>query len=578
MGKAAWVVKSWPRTPLLVVKTAFNTRTVDEMIQDKAKSGAEMKRSLGWFQLMCMGIGAIIGSGIYVLTGQVANQTAGPAVCLSFVVGGICATLSALIYSEWSTELPVAGSSFTYVMASLGQLPAFLVTSNMIMEYVLSIAAIARAWSSYLATLCSKDSSFFRFPAGAVSLDPMAVAIIIIMTVLICLSTKESSRVNLVLTCTKLVGVLFVIIAGFTKASPPNLTTDFGVYGVRGVMNGAAIIFFAYLGYDAVATLAEEAKNPSRDMPIGIIGATTVCTVLYIIMCIVICMMVPYDQIDPNAPFSTAFSQVGLNWARYVVAFMALVGISTALLVNMLGQARIFTMAAREHLIPLFWAKVSQRYGTPLAAQVTMGAASAFIGFFTDLPILANMVSIGTLYAFLNVAAGLIFYRLYDPKVSTRADFIKVLAHLLAICGASVGLAIYYNVSNDWYGIVAFIIVWFLATASCHIFCKHARVPRVYGVPLFPWVPSGSVILNCFLLSTLDRDSYIRFGIWSAMCLTLYCLFSVHSIAYHHNHDQIPYYKSSTDTAAARKDVPPVNGAPTTASATSADHMPPTKV
>lgn len=393
-------------------------------------------------------------------------------------------------------------------------------------------------------------------------LDPMAVAAIIIFTTLICVSTKESSRVNLVLTLTKLVGVLFVIIAGFTKADPSNLTTDFGVYGVKGVMNGAAIIFFAYLGYDAVATLAEEAKNPARDMPIGIVGATTVCTILYIIMCIVICMMVPYDNIDPNAPYSTAFTQVGMFWARYVVAFMALVGISTALLVNMLGQARIWTMAAREHLIPLFWARVSQRFGTPIAAQVTMGAASAFIGFFTDLPILANMVSIGTLYAFLNVAAGLIFYRLYDPKKSTKHDLVKVLAHLITICAASVGLAIYYNVANDWYGIVAFIALWIIATASMHITCKHARVPRVFGVPLFPWVPSGSVILNCFLLSTLDRDSYIRFGIWSALCLILYLLFSLHSVEYHREHDNIPQYKPSEDAASGSKDIPSADTTP----------------
>ncbi|CAL8471821.1 g11363 [Coccomyxa elongata] len=558
MGELSYIFRSWPRTPLLLARTSFARRDVAALIADKAKSGAEMKKTLGWFQLICLGIGAIIGAGIFVITGVVANQTAGPAVCLSFVVGGVCAMLSSFIYAEFATELPVAGSSFTYVVASLGQLPAFLVMVNMIMEYVLSIAAIARGWSGYLATLCNQDSSAFRIDVGWAQLDPIAVGIIIIMTVLICLSTKESSRFNLVLVCTKLVGVLFVIVVGFTKATPSNFTADFAPYGIRGVFNGAAIIFFAYLGYDAVATMAEECRNPGKDMPLGIIGATGICTILYIIMCIVICMMVPYADIDTGAPFSSAFGYVGLAWAKFIVAAMALVGITTALLVNMLGQARIWTMAAREHMIPGFWAKVSPRFGTPIAAQITMGAASGIIAFFTSLDILANMVSIGTLFAFFMVAASLFFYRLYDQNTSTKREGIIALVHLLLIVAASLGLAVNYALTDSWYGIVAFIGMWIIVTASAHIFCKHARHPRVFGVPLFPWVPSGSMILNAFLLCTLDRDSYIRFGIWSAICLIVYLLYSLHSIEYHHSMEGPPVLPTHKADA---------NGAPTGANA-----------
>ncbi|KAK6254186.1 hypothetical protein QUC31_015906 [Theobroma cacao] len=513
------------------------TRSLDstELHEIKGRSQHEMKKNLSWWDLIWFGIGAVIGAGIFVLTGLQAKEVAGPAVVLSYVISGVSAMLSVFCYTEFAVEIPVAGGSFAYLRVELGDFMAFIAAGNILLEYVIGGAAVARSWTSYFATLCNHQPEDFRIivhsmPADYGHLDPIAVVVVSVICVLAVLSTKGSSRFNYIASVIHVIVILFIIIAGFTKADPKNYS-DFTPFGVRGIFKSSAVLFFAYVGFDAVSTMAEETKNPARDIPIGLVGSMVITTTAYCLLAVALCLMQPFSQIDKDAPFSVAFEAVGWSWAKYIVAAGALKGMTTVLLVSAVGQARYLTHIARTHMMPPWLAQVHPKTGTPINATIVMLTATAIIAFFTDLGILADLLSISTLFIFMLVALALLVRRYYVSGETTTADRNKLIACIALILGSSIASALYWGISddNDWITYVITVPIWFFATMAIQIFVPHARNPKLWGVPLVPWLPSASIAINIFLLGSIDGASFIRFGIWTCVLLLYYFFFGLHA-------------------------------------------------
>ncbi|CAN8274328.1 unnamed protein product [Cochlearia groenlandica] len=512
------------------------TRSLDstEINDMKAKSGNEMKKTLTWWDLMWFGVGAVIGSGIFVLTGLEAREHSGPSVVVSYVVSGVSAMLSVFCYTEFAVEIPVAGGSFAYLRVELGDFMAFIAAGNIILEYIVGGAAVARSWTSYFATLLNHKPDDFRIIAHSLSedyshLDPIAVGVCIVICVLAVLGTKGSSRFNYIATMIHMAVILFVVVAGLTKADVRNYT-DFAPHGARGVFKSAAVLFFAYIGFDAVSTMAEETKNPGRDIPIGLVGSMVVIMVCYCLMAVALCLMQPYGKIDPDAPFSVAFSEVGWDWAKYLVAFGALKGMTTVLLAGAIGQSRYMTHIARAHMMPQWLAQVNAKTGTPINATVVMLSATAIIAFFTKLGILAHLLSVSTLFIFMFVAVALLVRRYYVSGETTSRDRNKFLVFLGLILASSTATAIYWAAEKDgWIGYCVTVPIWFLSTVGMKFLVPQARAPKIWGVPLVPWLPSASIAINIFLLGSLDRKSFIRFAMWTGVLLVYYFLFGLHA-------------------------------------------------
>ncbi|XP_077242244.1 cationic amino acid transporter 1-like [Tasmannia lanceolata] len=534
--------KNWTnyRKALGQTLTRFQDRVVTRSLDDtelnevRARSQHEMKRNLSWWDLIWFGIGAVIGAGIFVLTGQEASQESGPAVVLSYVVSGISAMLSVFCYTEFAVEIPVAGGSFAYLRVELGDFVAYIAAGNILLEYVIGGAAVARAWTSYFATLLNHKPEDFRIIAHSLPedynhLDPIAVVVITLICIFAVVSTKGTSRFNYIASIIHLVIIVFIIIAGLTKADVKNYS-NFTPFGVRGIFKSSAVLFFAYVGFDAVSTMAEETKNPARDIPIGLVGAMTITTLAYCILAVTLCLMQPYAQIDPNAPFSVAFEAVGMDWAKYVVAFGALKGMTTVLLVGAVGQARYLTHIARTHMVPPWLAQVHGKTGTPINATVVMLVATAVIAFFTKLGILSDLLSISTLFIFMLVAVALLVRRYYVSGVTSESHRNRLIACIVLILGSSIATAIFWAVSEEgWVLYVVTVPVWFLSTLALKLFVPQARDPKLWGVPLVPWFPSASIAINIFLLGSIDAKSFMRFGVWTALLLLYYFFMGLHA-------------------------------------------------
>ncbi|KAI3734968.1 hypothetical protein L6452_14450 [Arctium lappa] len=534
--------KSWSNygKALLQTKTRlkdrFLARSSDQLeLNDmRARSQNQMKKSLNWFDLIWFGIGAVMGAGVFVLSGEAARDLAGPAVLLSYLVSGFAALLSVLCYTEFAVELPVAGGSFAYLRVELGDFVAYIAAGNILLDYVVAGASVARSWTSYFATLCNHDPDDFRLTVASLAngfnhLDPIAVGVSILICVIASFSIKGSSRFNSIATIMYMILMVFIIVAGATKANTSNFE-PFSPFGFRGVLKASSVLFFAYVGFDGVATLGEETKNPGRDIPIGLVGSMMVVIAIYSLLATVLCLMQPYNQIDRDAPFSIAFQAVGMNWAKYIVAVGALKGMTTVLLANIIGQARYFTHIARTHLAPPILAVIHKDYGTPMTATVVMTAANCLVAFFTSLDILANLLSIATLFIFSLVAIGLIVRRYYATGVTSDSDRNKLIALLGSIVCSAIGLSILWALNvKFWEGYVIMGGVWFLATLGLQLMVKQARKPKVWGVPLVPWVPSASVGVNVFIMGSIDGASFLRFLVWTCLLLVYYFFVGLHA-------------------------------------------------
>jgi APA family basic amino acid/polyamine antiporter len=471
----------------------LRTKSVEQSIKDTEEPEHQLNRTLGPLGLTVFGVGVIIGTGIFVLTGEAAGSSAGPAISLSFVFAGIACALAALCYAEFASTVPVAGSAYTFSYASLGELIAWIIGWDLILELALGAATVASGWSGYVATVM--DGTFH------VTVNPwlladhhnvIAAALVIGLTILLCFGINVSTKVNAVIVAIKVAIVLLVIIAGITYLNTSNWspfipasgstpapgstsTTTLiqsiglgtGSFGIGGIFSGAALVFFAFIGFDIVATAAEETKNPQRDLPIGIFASLAICTTLYVAVSLVVTGMVPYNHISVDAPLADAFQSVGNNFIAQVVSWGALAGLTTVTLILMLGQSRIFFAMSRDRLLPPLFAAVSERWRAPYRTTLVTGAAVAALTTFVPLTTLAELVNIGTLFAFIVVSLGVIVLRRTQPDLE-----------------------------------------------------------RAFRAPMVPLLPILSILASLWLMLNLATDTWLRFGVWMVVGFFVYFLYS----------------------------------------------------
>jgi APA family basic amino acid/polyamine antiporter len=411
----------------------FATKSVDDLRAD-AEGQHGLKRALGSMDLVLLGIGAIIGTGIFVLTGQAAADNAGPAVVLSFVAAGIASGFAGLCYAEMASMIPIAGSAYTYSYATMGELVAWIIGWDLILEYLVASAAVSVGWSGYAvafvrdvlgitlpATWTSApfvyDEALGQFHATGAVLNIPAMLITLVITVILVRGIKESARFNAVIVVVKLAVVLMFIVfcapyvhrANWHPFIPPEQSR--GHFGFSGIMRGAARVFFAYIGFDAVSTAAQETKNPQRDLPFGILGSLAVCTVLYVAVSLVLTGVVSYTQLGVPHPIAVGVEATGQRWLATLVEIGAIAGLSSVMLVMLMGQPRIFFSMAVDGLLPPVASRVHPRFGTPWITTIITGVTVMLAGGLLPVGVLSQLTSVGTLFAFVLVSLGVLILR-----------------------------------------------------------------------------------------------------------------------------------------------------------------------
>ena len=448
-------------------------KSIEDTIATTEQEGFRLKKDLSAFDVTVLGVGVIVGAGIFVLTGNAAATEAGPAITLSFVLAAIVCVLAALCYSEFAAMVPVAGSAYTFSYATLGQLVAFIIGWDLVLEFTVGASAVAVGWSAYVNstldqifgfTLPSEISAAPGEEGGGVNL--LAMLIVAALAYLLIRGIRMTAKLNTVLVAVTVLVLLVVIGLGATEVSTQNWTPYFP-FGASGIIGGAAVVFFAFIGFDIVATTAEETRNPQRDMPIGIIASLVIVTVLYVAVSAVITGMVPYKELGSAAPVADAFDTLGKPVVASFVYAGALIALTNTVLILMLGQSRVAFAMARDRLLPDSLARTHPRYGTPHRITIIMAVVIALLAGFTTISTLADLVSIGTLFAFTIVAIGIILLRRTDPDR-----------------------------------------------------------PRPFRTPLVPVVPILAIILSIVLMATLDGLTWIRFLIWMAIGFVVYFAFS----------------------------------------------------
>jgi len=391
-------------------------------LQTEKTDGTALKRTLGPWQLLALGVGAIIGAGIFVLTGHAAAQYAGPAIMLSFVLGGITCAFAGLCYAEFAALIPIAGSAYTYSYATLGELVAWIIGWDLVLEYALGTATVAVGWAGYVSSFLHDLGLTLPTTHG---FNPLAMLGVLGVTALLAFGVRESTGINSVFVAIKLCVIALFLAFGVGHLHPANWhpflppnTGHVGQYGWSGVLRGAGVIFFAYIGFDAVSTAAQEAKNPQKDMPVGILGSLFVCTLLYIAVAGVLTGLVPYRTLNVPDPIAVGVGATGLPWLIEVVKIGVIAGLSSVMLVLMYGQTRIFYTMAGDGLLPAVFSRLHPRFQTPAAATWLLGILVSLVAAFVPLALLGELVSIGTLFAFILVCAGVLYLRRAQPGLT----------------------------------------------------------------------------------------------------------------------------------------------------------------
>ena len=483
--------------------SVMRTKSVEQSIADTEEPEHQLKKDLGALDLVIFGVGVMIGAGIFILTGIAAASNAGPAVPLSFLFAGVACALAALCYAEFASTVPVAGSAYTFSYATFGELIAWTIGWDLVLEFTIGASALSVGFSGYLNSLLEgtafelplalQSVSSAANPDGVFNLAAVLIALVV-MGILIA-GIKLSSLVNQVVVAIKLAVVAAVIVGGigyisadnYTPFIPPSaspaageagwlqlplIQTIFGmepaVYGFAGVISGAAIVFFAFIGFDVVATTAEEARNPQRDVPIGILGSLAIVTVLYMAVSVVVTGMQSYKNIDPEdeAPLATAFKANGVDWMSDVISIGACIGLVVVVMILMLGQTRVAFAMARDGLLPVGLSKVHPKFGTPHVITMITGVSVAIIAGLVDLETLADLVNIGTLFAFILVSVGVVLLRRSRPDL-----------------------------------------------------------PRAFRVPAAPVVATLAVLFCLYLMLNLLGETWVRFGIWMLLGFVVYFLY-----------------------------------------------------
>nr|WP_263323231.1 amino acid permease [Neobacillus sp. Marseille-Q6967] len=422
----------------------FRKKSIQDLMTEVGQKNVTLKKELGAFDLTMLGIGAIIGTGIFVLTGVAAAEHAGPALILSFILSGLACVFAALCYAEFASTVPVSGSAYTYSYATFGEIIAWILGWVLILEYGLASSAVASGWSGYFQGLLAgfgihlptAITSAYE-PGKGTFIDIPAIVIIFLITFLLTQGVKKSARFNAIMVIIKIAVVLLFIAVGVWYVEPANWT-PFMPFGFSGVATGAATVFFAYIGFDAVATAAEEVKNPQRNMPIGIIASLLICTVLYIVVSGILTGIVPYTDLNVKNPVAFALNYINQDWVAGFISLGAITGITTVLLVMIYGQSRLFYAISRDGLLPKVFSKVDKKKQTPVVNSWITCFLVAFFAGVVPLNKLAELVNIGTLFAFMTVSIGILYLRKNKqaPKTGFRVPFvpwIPILAFLF--CG-----------------------------------------------------------------------------------------------------------------------------------------------
>jgi APA family basic amino acid/polyamine antiporter len=405
----------------------LRTKSIEQLVGDVEQGGKALKRTLTAFDLTLLGIGAIIGTGIFVLTGTAAANQAGPGIVLSYVIAGLACGFAALCYAEFAAMIPISGSAYTYAYATLGEVFAWMIGWDLILEYAVGSMTVAVGWSGYFQRILAGFGLHLPVwmtaspdvATGALVNLPAILIVLGIMALLV-IGVRESARFNAAMVAVKLAAVAFFIAVGVTYVKPENWS-PFMPYGFSGVMTGAAVVFFAYIGFDAVSTTAEEAKNPSRDLPIGIIASLVICTVLYLVVSGILTGIVPVVQFKSdaqflNAPVGYALAVIDKDWAAGLVSAGAVAGITSVLLVMLMSQPRIFFAMSRDRLLPAGVSKVHPRFRTPYITTIITCVVVAAVAGFVPINVLGEMTSIGTLFAFVVVSIAVIVLRVQRPE------------------------------------------------------------------------------------------------------------------------------------------------------------------
>ncbi|MDX3450977.1 amino acid permease [Streptomyces sp. ME02-8801-2C] len=478
--------------------TVFRTKKVEQSIRDTEEPEHALKKSLSALDLTVFGVGVIIGTGIFVYTGSVAKLSSGPAISLSFVVAGVVCALAALCYAEFASTVPVAGSAYTFSYASIGELPAWIIGWDLVLEFALGTAVVAVGWSGYFRSFLDNNLGWQvpevlggRDGASGFGFDLFAALLVLALTCVLVLGMKLSARVTTVVVAIKVTVVLIVIIAGAfivksanydpfippaesvpagSSLKAPMIQLIFGWapsnFGVMGIFTGASIVFFAFIGFDVVATAAEETRNPQRDMPRGILGSLLICTTLYVAVSIVVTGMLKYTKLSVTAPLAEAFKSTGHPWFAGVISFGATIGLITVCMILLLGQTRVFFAMSRDGLLPRFFSHTHPRFRTPYRPTILLGVVIAIVAGFTSLETLGELVNIGTLFAFIIVAISVVILR------RTRPD-----------------------------------------------------LHRSFRTPWVPVLPILSVLASLWLMLNLPTETWLRFGIWMAIGFGVYFLY-----------------------------------------------------
>jgi basic amino acid/polyamine antiporter, APA family len=467
----------------------FRTKSVEQTLQDIDEPEHRLQRRLTLPQLVAFGVGIVIGTGIFTLTGTEAAENAGPGVTVSFAIAGVVSILAALCYAELSAMVPAAGSSYTYSYATMGEIVAWAIGWDLILEFALGAAVVARSWSSYFADLVGLPPTLF---AEEAQVNVGAPLIVLGLGVVATLGIRESARLTSALVVVKVGICVFVVAAGlfFVKAAnltpfiPPSRPSEAGTgldqtlvqavlggapaaFGISGVLAAAAVVFFSYTGFEAVANLAEESKKPSRDLPRALLFTLALAMVLYVAVSFVVTGMAPYSALDTASPLSTAFNLVGQTWAGTLVSLAAVAGLTTVILVDLVTMSRISFSMSRDGLLPRGWSKVHPRWGTPYRLTAVITLLVAVISALVPLTELAEMVAIGTLFAFVLVATGVIVLRYRRPDVE-----------------------------------------------------------RPFRVPAFPVLPALSILACVWLATNLTVATWLRFLVWFVLGLVVYLAYS----------------------------------------------------
>ncbi|MFC4125686.1 amino acid permease [Nocardia rhizosphaerae] len=471
----------------------FRTKSVEQSILDTDEPDARLRKDLTAWDLTIFGVAVVVGAGIFTLTARTAGNLAGPSVSLAFVFAAIACGLTAVCYAEFASTVPVAGSAYTYSYATFGELVAWIIGWDLILEFALAASVVAKGWSQYLGTVFGFESATVQW--GSVTFDWGAVTLIAVLGVLLALGTKISSRVSAIAVAIKLGVIAVVLVVGVTyfKASnlspyiPPAQPSENGDSGLHqslfsfltgaegsnfgwyGLLAAASIVFFAFLGFDVVATAAEETKNPQKAVPRGILGSLLIVTVLYVAVTLVLTGMVPYTELSgDNATLATAFAIHGVDWAKNIISIGALAGLTTVVMVLFLGQTRVLFAMSRDGLLPRSLAQTGKR-GTPVRLTVLVGVVCAALSGFADFGALEEMVNIGTLFAFVLVSVGVIVLRRTRPDLS-----------------------------------------------------------RGFRVPLVPLIPILAVLSCLWLMVNLSVDTWLRFLVWMTIGFAIYFAYSRH--------------------------------------------------